>query len=67
MFAAVTEEIGRLLGADFTAMSRYDPDGMATAIGMWTSTDTRRPLAIGDRVELGGRNVSTLVYQTGRR
>jgi signal transduction histidine kinase len=66
VFAAVAEEIGRVLCADFTGMSRYDPDGMATAIGMWTSTDTPWPLAIGDRVELGGKNVSTLVSQTGQ-
>jgi signal transduction histidine kinase len=66
VFAAVAEEIGRVLGADFTGMSRYDPDGMATAIGMWTGTDTPWPLAIGDRVELGGKNVTTLVSQTGQ-
>ena len=66
VFAAVAEEIGRVLGADFTGLSRYDPDGMATAIGMWTSTDTPWPLAIGDRVELGGNNVTTLVRQTGQ-
>jgi signal transduction histidine kinase len=66
VFAAVAEEIGRVLGADFTGMSRYDTDGMATAMGMWTSTDTPWPLAIGDRVELGGKNVSTIVGQTGQ-
>jgi signal transduction histidine kinase len=66
VFAAVAEEIGRVLGVDFTGMSRYDADGMATAVGMWTSTDARWPMAIGDRVELGGQNVSTLVYQTGQ-
>jgi signal transduction histidine kinase len=66
VFAAVAVEIGRVLGVDFTGMSRYDPGGTATAVGMWTSTDAPWPMAIGDQVELGGRNVSTLVYQTGR-
>jgi hypothetical protein len=66
VFAAVAAEAGRLLGADFTGMSRYDADDTATAVGMWTSTDTPWPMAIGDRLSLGGRNVTTLVSQTGR-
>ena len=64
VFAAVAEEIGRVVGAQFTGMSRYDPDGMATAVGLWTSTDTPWPMAIGDQLELGGQNVTTLVHQT---
>ena len=66
VFAAVAEEIGRVVGAQFTGMSRYDPDGMATAVGMWTSTDTPRPMGIGDQLKLGGANVTTLVHQTGK-
>ena len=66
VFAAVAEEIGRAVGAQFTGMSRYDPDGMATAVGMWTSTGTPWPMAIGDQLKLGGQNVTTLVHQTGR-
>jgi signal transduction histidine kinase len=65
VFAAVAEDTGRLLGAEFTGMSRYDPDGMATIVGGWTSTDTPRPITVGDRLSLGGRNVTTLVSQTG--
>ena len=38
VFAAVTAEAGRLLGADFTAMSRYDADGTVTVVGVWTRT-----------------------------
>ena len=66
VFASVNEEIGRVFAADFTGMNRYDADGMATAVGLWSSTDIPRPIAIGDRLELGGRNLTTLVYQTGR-
>jgi len=64
VFAAVAEEIGRVVGAQFTGMSRYDPVGMATAVGMWTSTDTPWPMAIGDQLMLGGQNVTTLVHRT---
>jgi signal transduction histidine kinase len=66
VFVAVTAEIGQVLSADFTSMSRYDGDGTATAVGMWTRTDAPRPVAIGDRMSLGGRNLNTLVFQTGR-
>jgi GAF domain-containing protein len=66
VFAAVTAEIGRLLGADFTGMARYDAGGTATTVGVWTKTGTPWPEAVGDRLDLGGRNATTLVYQTGR-
>jgi hypothetical protein len=36
---AVTAEIGRALSTDFTSMSRYNANGMATAVAMWTGTD----------------------------
>jgi signal transduction histidine kinase len=66
VFAAVSEEIGRVVSADFTGMTRYDADGVATPVGMWTATDAPWPVTIGDRLSLGGRNVTTLVRQTGQ-
>jgi signal transduction histidine kinase len=64
VFAAVAEEAGRLLGADYTTMGRYDPDGARTVVASWSSTGASYP--VGTRTKLGGRNVSTLVFQTGR-
>jgi signal transduction histidine kinase len=66
VFAAVAEETGRLLGAEFAGMSRYDPDGMATIVGTWSRTGTPWPMAVGVPLSLGGRNVTTLVHQTGK-
>ena len=66
VFAVVTEEIGRVMSADFAQMKRYDADGCATAVGQWSRGNTPYPCAVGDRWRLGGRNVSTLVYQTGK-
>jgi signal transduction histidine kinase len=66
VFAMVTEEIGRVMSADFADMKRYDADGTATAVGLWSRADTPSPYAVGDRWSLGGRNVSTLVHQTGK-
>ena len=65
VFAEVTAEVGRVLGTDLTSLFRYDPDGGATAVGAWTRTGVAAPVPIGSRVSLGGRNVTTLVFQTG--
>jgi signal transduction histidine kinase len=66
VFGAVAEEVGRLLGTDFTVMSRYDPDGAATVVGVWARTGTFRVFPVGFRMKFGGRNVHTMVFQTGR-
>ncbi|MEN3280024.1 MAG: hypothetical protein V7607_1164, partial [Solirubrobacteraceae bacterium] len=64
LFAAVAEEVGRLLGADITAMGRYDPDGAVTSVAIWTRTSGGPPMEY--RTTLGDRNVSTLVFETRR-
>jgi signal transduction histidine kinase len=64
VFAAVTEEAGRLLDADYTIMARYDRDGARTVVAAWSRTGAAFP--VGSRASLGGRNVATLVYQTHR-
>ncbi|HEY2296561.1 MAG TPA: GAF domain-containing protein [Jatrophihabitans sp.] len=66
VFAAVAAEAGRLLKVDFTVLSRYDPDGAVAVVGGWARADPGRPRAVGSRMEHGGRNVHTLVFQTGR-
>jgi signal transduction histidine kinase len=66
VFAAVTEEAGRVLHAHHAAMSQYGPDGAVTLVAAWSSTGATAPIPLGTRVSLGGRNVPTLVFQTGR-
>ena len=66
VFAAVAAEAGRVLAADVTGISRYDPDGMAAAVGGWSGTGDAVPFPVGTRVRLGGRNVVSLVFETGR-
>jgi signal transduction histidine kinase len=66
VFAAVIAEAGRLLGADVTAMSRYDPDGAVTVAATWSSTGTAVPIPVGTRYGPGGRNTVSLVFQTGQ-
>jgi GAF domain-containing protein len=66
VFAAVAAEMGQLLGCDFTVLSRYDPDGAVVVVGGWAKVDPGRPLAVGARLEPGGRNMHALVFKTRR-
>ena len=64
VFDAVPEEVGRLLQADVTLLCRYDPDGYIARIGAWSRTPDPAPER--GRVRLGGRDVGSLVFETGR-
>ena len=64
VFAAVTEEVGRLLPADVTTLCRYDPDGYLLRVGLWSAAAS--PIPGATRTRLGGRNVTTRVFETGR-
>jgi signal transduction histidine kinase len=66
VFAAIAAEAGKLLGADFTAMARYDPGGGATFLAQWVRTGAAVPVPLGTRFSPGGRNVHTMVFQTCR-
>jgi signal transduction histidine kinase len=63
VFAAVAQEAGRLLPADLTLIGRYE-DGMVTGIAGWRATG--EPVPTRSRVSLGGRNVTEMVYRSGR-
>ena len=65
VFAAVTAEVGRVLGVDYTAMSRYEPDGARTVVAAWARSGSP-VVPVGTREILGGPNVPTLVFETGR-
>jgi signal transduction histidine kinase len=64
VFTAVAGEVGRLLPVDQSALCRYEPDGTLTFVSQWGSVTARFP--VGSRWTLGGHNVGTLVFQTGR-
>jgi signal transduction histidine kinase len=64
VFASVAAEAGRLLGTELTTVSRYDPDGVATILGAWSSTGAALPMSsVGTRISAGGRNLATLIFQ----
>jgi signal transduction histidine kinase len=64
VFAAVAVEVGRLFAAEGTGVVRYDRDGAVTSVGSWNRLG--RPSGAGGRATLGGQNVTTLVFETGR-
>jgi hypothetical protein len=66
VFAAVAGEVGRLLGTVQTNMLRYDPDDVATIVAVHGRVGDAAAVSVGDRYELGGRNATTLVFETGR-
>ena len=47
-----------------TTMARYDPDGAITGVAQWSRTGAGFHTV--SEIRLGGWNVPTLVFQTGR-
>ena len=64
LFQAVAVEAGQLLSADATVLMRYDPDDCVTRVGRWSRPGVDLPA--GPRSPLGGRNVTTLVFESGQ-
>jgi GAF domain-containing protein len=63
IFAAVSDEVGRLFGSDMAAVARFDPDGPANVVvGLAQSTEG---VAVGSRWELDDAMASAEVYRTG--
>jgi len=62
VIAAVTEEIGLVLGADSTLLFRADADGTVVVVGVHAENAPD----IGTRTRRGGTNLSTIVLDTGR-
>jgi signal transduction histidine kinase len=64
VFATVTEEVGRLLSAEYAGLGRYESDGTMTIVaGAGRSGDQ---VPVGRRWSLGGKNINTLVIESGR-
>jgi signal transduction histidine kinase len=64
VFAAVTEEVGRLLPVDFADMGRYERGGAISFVAAWGRAGNQSP--IGIPWSLGGKNLVTIVFETGR-
>ncbi len=64
VFAAVTEEVARLLPVGSAALGRYEPDGMFTTVAAWSTREAAFP--VGGQWMPGGKNVTTIALETGR-
>ncbi|MGY4769721.1 GAF domain-containing sensor histidine kinase [Kribbella sp. CWNU-51] len=64
LFAAVVEEAGNLFSVEYVAMGRYEPDGTLTIVA--GSGRVADGFPVGSRWALGGKNLATLVFETGR-
>jgi PAS domain S-box-containing protein len=61
VFAAVVEEVGRVVGVESTAMLRYEDDGTATPVASWGA----HPVPVGARFPFED-NLCSRVFATAR-
>jgi signal transduction histidine kinase len=65
VFAAVAEEVGWLFSVDLVTMGRrYEPGRTVTTVATWGPAGKSFP--VGSRWPVEGRNLGTLVFETGR-
>ena len=64
VFAAVVNEVGELLPVEAASLSRYESDNSLTFVATWGKGV--EPFPVGSRQRLGGRNLGTIVFETGR-
>jgi signal transduction histidine kinase len=63
VFAAVAKEVGHLLPVGSAAMCRYEPGRALTFVAQ---SDSSGAFPVGSRWMLGGHNLGTLVFESGR-
>jgi signal transduction histidine kinase len=64
LFAAVAEEVGRLLDSSLSGMARYNSDGTLTVLATW-GADGNHPLVPGPW-PLEGGDLASAIWATGR-
>ena len=63
VFAAVAEQVGRVLQVDLAHVVQFMPDETVTVVAGWSEGDDSLP--VGRRWTLDGRNISSMVLRTG--
>jgi signal transduction histidine kinase len=64
VFAAVAEEVCLIAPTDMAHIYRYEPDGTAVAVAVWSNRPEK--MQVGTRYPAGGHNVPATVLRTGR-
>ena len=63
VFAAVTEEVGRLFAAESAGLARYESGNSISLVAKWGEPTDSVP--VGSRWKLGGNDIGMLVLKTG--
>ena len=66
VFSAVTEEVGRLVGADIATLVRLEPGDTVMVVAAWSQGEDADQIPVGMRVPLEEGSVGTTVLRTGR-
>jgi signal transduction histidine kinase len=66
VFDAVALEACRLLGGHFTALLRYEPDGIAVIVAMWGADAVRHVMHVGMRLAEDGDGLVQRVQRSAR-
>jgi GAF domain-containing protein len=68
VFAAVAQEVGRLLGTDLAGMARYDSDDTVTVLATWAAEGelTRAHPLVPGPWPLEGGDLASTISRTGR-
>jgi PAS domain S-box-containing protein len=64
LFTAVVKEVARVFPGVHATLARYESDGTATVVAI--SERRAHGFPVGSRWALGGKNVRTMVFETGR-
>ena len=65
LFAAVNEEVGWLVGADPTALIRYETDDTVTLVAAWSAAGARFPIGARRPLDDALRSIATTGAQCG--
>jgi signal transduction histidine kinase len=66
-FKTVAGELGRLIGADYTAINRYEPDRTVTVVTHWSDPSVPDAITpLGGRWPIAGDTAAALVLRTGK-
>jgi signal transduction histidine kinase len=65
VYPAVAVELAGGLGVEHVSLVRYDGDTTCVVLAAWDGGAEGHHLTVGERLELGGHNASTIVKATG--
>jgi PAS domain S-box-containing protein len=64
LFGVIAEEVGRALGARIGNILRYDGDGTALTMGVWS--DGADTIPVGTTLQLDGDTIAPRIWRTGQ-